>query len=124
MQISIYNKASQRKVIGNLREDGVFTKHVKESKHLFRKLDAWGIDGAMFKKLLLSKQCHVILVIDDETGKKYMTTPQIMDKYGDWRTYGIHKPQIFLARRYWAQDGDILSPDRIKEILKQAHIGT
>ena len=122
MKITIYQDDHKGKVAGTL-QDGIFTKMVRESKHLMRKLDAWGIDGKLFTNVLSSPQCNVIMLKDKDHDKWYLTTPEIMKKRGEWRHYIPYGAQIFLARRYWVQQNDILSADRIKQLLREDHIG-
>lgn len=116
MKITVTEDNGREKIIGTL-EDKVFKKTVKESKHLMRLLNAWGVDAQIFTDVLMSDQCHVIMVKDIETKINYMTLPSIVKKHGVFKHYKPHRAQIFLPRRYWAQSGDILSAERIKEIL-------
>ncbi len=123
MQIAIREDGGRRVVIGEYDPDHlVFSKKIKGSKHILRKLDAIGIDAATFKNLI-EAQCNVVMVEDTETGTKYMTTPDIIAKRGEYKHYKPHRAQIFLSRRYWARSGDILSAERIKQVLQDAHVG-
>lgn len=117
MRINIRNERGQTKMIGTIDEYGIFRKTVQKSKHLFRKLDAWGIDGRYFHGVLSSEQCKFILVHETEENVYYMTTPKVLREKGEWKHFIPHGAQIFLSRRYWMQSGDPVSPDRIKELL-------
>lgn len=115
---TIYESNGRRKIIGTLDHDfHVFKKDIKGSKHILRKLNAIGIDAHFFKTVLEPSD-WVIMVHDTENGKHYQTIANILAKHGEYRHYKPHRAQIFLALRYWAQSGDILSADRIAELLK------
>lgn len=87
----------QNKTIGYL-EDNIFTKKVKESKHLLRIMDAWGIDFDVFNEQLNNT---TIRIIDIETDTEYETTSNIFKKKGVIRTFGNHGQQIFLSRKHF-----------------------
>lgn len=122
MKITIKQEDGKVRTIGTL-VNGIFKKSVKESKHLLRKLDAWGIDAEVFTNLLESPQCNLIFIKDTETGKQYMTAPDIVRKHGEFKHYKPYRAQIYLPRRYWVQRGDIVSAERVKEILRENHVG-
>lgn len=94
VQITINGRPT---VIGTLI-DNTFTKTVKESKHLFIKGDAWGIDAKYFTDVLLPRNTKII-VEDTENNKVYETTAEEMKKHGFYMTFKGHEPQIFLSRR-------------------------
>ena len=93
-----------KKVIGILDwQKRVFVKEVKESKHLFRKLDSWGIDAKFFEDVLLPNN-YKIRIIDKERNIVYETDAETFKKNG----YYLHfkgkedyRTQIFLPRRYF-----------------------
>jgi hypothetical protein len=91
-----------KKMIGEY-ENNVFKKAVKKSKHLFRKLDAWGIDGKYFAEVLLPNNA-LIKITDKEENKTYTIQAEEMDKKGQYfhfkgkEDYGN---QIFCPRKYW-----------------------
>ena len=121
MKVTITEENGKQKIIGALANK-VFKKTVSKKVHLLRSLDAWGIDAEVFTNVLMSEQCAVILIKDRDENKMYMTLPQIVKDHGEYKHYKPHRAQIFLARRYWAQSGDVLSAERIKEILQQNHV--
>ena len=85
------------KIIGVL-DSGIFTKKVKESKHLFRVLDAWGIDEQSFKKLTDET---TIRICDIETGTTYEVSKREFSSNMTSRNYPPFGKQVFLPRKYW-----------------------
>lgn len=94
----------------------------KKSKHLYRVLNAWGIDAQYFTDVLASRG-SIIMINDTEEKKRYLTSAEIVEKHGQFKHHKPHRAQIFLPLRYWVQTGDILSADRIKEVLRDKHVG-
>lgn len=78
----------------------VFSKTVKESKHLYRKSDAWGIDAQKYKELI-EPNCDYILIHDLESGGDYKTRVKIFSKFGEYLHFKPHRAQIFLPRIYF-----------------------
>ncbi len=94
-----------KKIIGEIdQERKVFAKKVDLKKHLFRKLDAWGIDGYYFKHVLLPEN-YKIKLFECQEGKVYETDAKTFDEHGVWLHFkgkGVdHGAQAFLARQYW-----------------------
>jgi len=87
----------QHKRIGTLKE-GVFPKQVKKSKHLFRSLDAWGIQLDALSEL--QKQgCTEIRIWEEEENKIYSTPFEKM-----WKESTVMRfegDQAFLPRSEW-----------------------
>lgn len=88
-----------QKVIGRF-EDNVFRKTVEESKHLFRTLDAYGIDAEVLTKLLLPTNA-TIEVYDKENQVRYISSAK------HWKDNGQHyhfkgredyRAQVFLPK--------------------------
>lgn len=102
MILTITERDGKRKIIGTLKE-GIFRKRVKGSKHLYMKLDAWGIDAEIFKDVLLG-QTKQIRVLDTETDEIYFVETEKFDKKGSYLHFPPHRAQIFLPRRYWGKD--------------------
>lgn len=88
----------------------VYTKYVRESSHLFRKLDAWGIDAEIFTNQLLARNV-TIRVNDQETGRMYQVSAKAFAHYGRFFHFKqgdtSHKAQIFLPRAYWTRTPDM-----------------
>mgnify|MGYP003508570785 FL=1 len=91
-----------RKLIGTL-ENGVFYKEAMKSKHLFRVLDAFGVDSATLHKL---PQGCKIEIHELEENKWYRTTKEEFLSLGE--TY-LHfeqpqedyRAQLFLRRHHF-----------------------
>jgi hypothetical protein len=106
-----------RKTIGVL-ENGVFSKDVLLSKHLFRILDAWGVDSSTLHKLPRGSK---IVIHELEEGKRYITTKEDFMRLG--KTY-LHfkqpqedyRTQLFLKREHFTVEMPTpLTPDQIAE---------
>ena len=95
MVIRIKQFNGEIRIIGFL-DKNVFTKYVKQSKHLYRKLDAWGIDAKIFTDVLKG-QANTIKVIDKETGKNYKTDIATFEKQGQFLHFKPYRAQIFLS---------------------------
>ena len=81
-------------------ERNIFIKHgVKKSKHLFLKMDAWGVDENTFKNIL-KPGCRII-VEEVEENKRYETTKEKMLADGQYMNFGEHGLQLFLPRNKW-----------------------
>lgn len=87
------------KVIGTFA-DGVFYKEVKKSKHLFRKMDAWGIDSVVFERLI-KPQGKEIKVFDKEEKMIYCVSVEDFDKQSVFLHFKPHRAQRFLPRDVW-----------------------
>lgn len=90
------------KFIGKV-EGGVFKKRAKLSKHLYKNLDAWGIDGRYFRDVLLPNN-YSVEITETEEGKTYTATAEEINKNGQYYHFKReedHGAQIFLPRRYW-----------------------
>jgi len=89
-----------RKNIGTYNEHtGIFYKEVKSSKHLFRMMDAWGIDSRTLDSLPGTAK----IVIDDvENRKRYETSKTVFDTFGEYFHFKSemddHQTQKFLRR--------------------------
>ncbi len=90
-----------RKNIGEL--DGkVFSKEVLDSKHLFRVLDAYGIDSQTLNGLPAGT---TIEIHEQESGKLYRTTKEEYLEHGEYYHFKQpredHRTQLFLRRKYF-----------------------
>lgn len=94
-----------RKNIGTFDFDSKkLHKDVKKSAHLFRALDAWGIDNATLEKL----PADAVIEIDDfEEQMRYTCTVQDYIDKGQFYHFknqdADHKVQRFLARKNFTQ---------------------
>lgn len=95
------SKAGREIHLGTL-EHHIFTKRVKESAHLYKKLDAWGFDAKSMHELVMPHAKYI--VIDDiETGITYKTRISILKQFGKYLSFPEHGTQLFLARVYFRQ---------------------
>ena len=105
MIVKINEGTANERVIGELDLDRkIFFKTVRFSKHLYKKLDAWGIDAQYFKDVLLPNNIWVS-IYDEEIGMWYGAWSQEIEKHGThlhFKDKGEdHRAQIFLPRSYW-----------------------
>lgn len=92
-----------RKLIGTLT-DGVFHKEVWLSRHLFRVMDAWGMDSNILHKLPAGTKIEIHELEED---KWYRTTKEEFLRLGERYLHfkepdKDHRVQLFLRRRHWA----------------------
>ena len=93
------------RVIGELvPEYRVFKKTVDSTKHLFLKLDAWGIDGEYFRNVLLPSN-YMIEIYDKNEKTLYKADAKLWNKKGQYFHFKNkivdHRAQIFLSRRFF-----------------------
>lgn len=90
-----------RKVIGTF-DRGVFFKEVWLSKHLFRTLDAWGIDS---KTLNVLPQTTTIRIHELEHNRIYTVPLVVFKAHGQYYHFKEerkdHRTQLFLPRKYF-----------------------
>jgi hypothetical protein len=79
-------------------------KRVRESKHLFRAADAWGVDLGVVNRAHEQGVGRVRLE-EVERGICYSTSPEYLLAHGFRRDFG-HGMQVFLPRRLWSQSGN------------------
>jgi hypothetical protein len=82
------------KNIGEL-ENGILRKQVKESVHLLKKLDAWGIDLEVFEKVV--EQNGEIRIFDTENELLYTVKAKVGWEQGRQDDYGYGE-QVFIPR--------------------------
>jgi len=82
--IKINEGTPKEKVIGELdTEKKVFKKKVKLHTHLFKKLDAWGIDANFFTDVLFPND-YLIEILEQEEQKRYTIDAKVFKKYGTY----------------------------------------
>lgn len=91
-----------RKLIGTLTGD-VFHKEVFKSRHLFRALDAWGVDSNVLHKLPNGTKIEVHELEED---KWYRTTKEEFLRLGEQYLHfrgpsEDYLTQLFLRREHW-----------------------
>lgn len=80
MYIKVRTNKRER-YIGNLdKSSKTFTKNVKESKHLFKKANAWGIDSETFNRILLPEN-YTIHIFDREQRMDYYISAKDFEKH-------------------------------------------
>lgn len=100
-----HDNGLERKIIGTLDPDKKeFSKKVTTSKHLFRKLNAWGID-AQYLHDVLAPQDYTIKIVDTEEHVRYFTTAKFMLEKGTFYHFKTafvdYGAQVFLPRPLW-----------------------
>lgn len=78
-------------------------KRVRESKHLFRVADAWGVDLGLVERAR-DEGIGRIRLDETERGICYSVSPDYLLEHGFRRDFG-HGPQVFLPRSHWSQSG-------------------
>lgn len=89
------------KIIGEL-VNNVFTKYVNDKKHLYRRLDAYGIDLKVFEEALEPTNAQIVIHSDSGVYTTYART---------YRTHGIvinegFGRQIMLPRKYFDKENE------------------
>lgn len=92
-RISKVFRNDEGQMIGVFGEDGIFYKEVKKSIHLFRVMDAWGIEERVIDELR-SLKCSGIHIFEKEEKKHYVIGFKIFDRNGVRRNFST--PQVFL----------------------------
>lgn len=82
---------------GYLR-NGIYRKHVNKSKHLFKAMDAWGIDKAIVDDLKILG-CKTIRIKEHDENVIYTVEFSTFCELGVERTF--QDTQIFLPLGYW-----------------------
>ena len=110
-------------------EKNTFTKVVRVSKHLFRKLDAFGIDGYYFREVLLPNNT-LIKVLDKDERVEYLIRAEDFNKHGQYYHFNKdgedNKAQIFCPRRNFLKS-EILpkkvdEEKRVEELAKNGFL--
>ena len=86
-------------MIGEL-VDGVLTKTVRRSKHLYRKFDGWGIDAEAFEGWL-DRGMHSIRIEDTEDNVVYEIAVEDFALHGREIQYGDFGRQLVCGRKYF-----------------------
>jgi len=103
-----YDNGQEKKIIGTLDPDiKVFSRKVQESKHLYKVLDAWGVDSQYFNDVLYPGG-YTLKINDIEKKVHYQVTAEDFAKnatYLHFKTATVdHGAQLFLARKYWTKE--------------------
>lgn len=92
---NFYNKRGQ--MIGSLNEN-IFRKRVKKSRHLFKMLNAWGLDLDTLNQLKESG-CTEVRIWETEEDKIYSTPLEKLWKEAEVMSFDGQ--QAFLPRSQW-----------------------
>jgi hypothetical protein len=90
----------RKRVIGVIDDHELtYTKKVDMRRHLYKVLDAWGIDGKLFTNHLWPLN-YTIIVNETTEGKQYRISAEEAKMKGDFLN---HKPgaQLFVPRKCW-----------------------
>ena len=114
-------------MIGMFYSDiNMFVKRVKLSKHLFKVLDAWGIDSDFFTDVLLPRNIS-IKVVEEEERKEYTITAEKFKQKGQYSHFKNKnrddRAQIFCPRRFWDVPKPKTKIEEIKELAQQGIFG-
>jgi hypothetical protein len=94
-KVYIRQDDGDRKLIGTFGE-GVFKSNRSMRKHLYRALDAWGIDSIVLKDLHENKGLHTIIIYDSDTKTTYTTDADNFVKNCTYLHHKPHRSQAFL----------------------------
>lgn len=78
----------------------VFTKHVRGSKHFYRKLQSWNLDYEVFMDPLLDDNAMMIY-FDDENGLVYTIYAMEAYEVGTVIQEEGYEKQMAIPREYW-----------------------
>lgn len=84
-------------------ENGVLRKTVRNSTHLYRKLDAWAFDTASMRKWL-DGGLQTIILMDVEENVRYTATMEDFQQQCLHIHHEGHGPQLALPRIYWNRE--------------------
>lgn len=124
--IRINQNTPKERMIGfYYTKEKMFYKEVRESKHLFKKFDAWGIDSDYFTDVLLPNNC-LIKINDLENRKMYSIKAEKFKKKAKYFYFKDqkqdHRAQIFCPRRHFNIEKDKDVPDSIEDLVKELHL--
>ncbi len=98
-KVEIIQHNGEKRMIGQIK-DRVYMKEVWESKHLYRKLDAWGIDSEVFNGML-NQETDMLVVFDKQNSLFYEVSTKDFKAKGTYLHFKPHRAQIFLPRSQW-----------------------
>ena len=81
------------------KEHKLFIKEVSRAKHLFKKMQAWGIDARVFEKLI--ERGYDVVVHDRDTNGRYRQSAKVIKEKGTYLHFKGHGAQIFLPLEMW-----------------------
>ena len=94
---NFYNKKLQN--IGWLKRDKKFRKVVSKKTHLFKLMDAWGIESYVIKDLIEQHDCEQIRIKETDENVIYIISIK------DWVEHAVERdlesPQQFVSRKFF-----------------------
>lgn len=99
--ISIKEDNGRIKKVGTIFKK-CFYKRVKESKHLMRVSNSWGIDADVFNKVVFI-ECDSIKILDTENDIMYECLVYVFKLHGQYLHIKPHRAQIFLNRHFFTK---------------------
>ena len=126
LPVRINKGGEKERMIGMLYpKDKLFIKRVKESKHLFKVLDAWGIDAEYFTNVLCPNN-YKIKVIDSDTEIVYSIMAEKIKEKGQFYHFKKKeddRAQILCARRFWEIKKPESKQNEIEEMARKGIFG-
>jgi len=95
---------SEGRVIGN-KENGVFIKPVKRSKHFMRCLQSWGLDCKTFDNEIAT-DCKKIIYADSESGDMLTISTNDFRLHSFKRQFRGYSEQYFVQDKFWHLQGN------------------
>lgn len=93
----------EKRLVGKLH-DNIFCKIVYKSRHLYRELNAWGLDAQVFKEFILPKAIKII-ILDKTKHVYYEVSVEDWKNNGKHLQFNPHRAQIFLPLKYFTKNG-------------------
>ena len=87
--------------MGYVKND-VFYKRVREGDHLYKLLDAWAMDIAVFESVAMG--CKQIRIYDEQRNVVYAVHPLMWRQNGVEKEHKPHGRQTFLPRKFFKQE--------------------
>lgn len=99
-EIKIRQEDGVLRKIGFVKDDKFYSIREK-SVHLFRKLNAWGIDYKAFVGIQEQFGVRKVIIIDTENGFEYEQDVGVIEEFGEKLNFKPHRTQIFLPLKHW-----------------------
>jgi len=87
----------KKRNIGTIVGD-TYTKKVNKKRHLFKKMNAWGVDSKLLNTILLPEN---IKIVYETKPARYTTTPKTVKEKGEYLHFKPHRSQVFLNINEW-----------------------
>lgn len=122
MHIAVEYEDGTRRAIG-IVNGGVLIRIVSLKKHLFRNLDAWGLDYGAYN-VVVKRFERPTALYEEDSKMWYYCKPDVYAEHGVCMDYSPHGVQIFVPRKHWTPYA--LSPvpvtmESIREMYKETY---